>query len=619
VLDGIALLLAGANHSTSKDGKGIAAQVQDGADEFVITGEFDGFTVERAVPRTGAQRLSVSGCDQSGVTANQGFLDAKLGLSRNVLMALLDARPVLSRDPKEQFDTLLKAIKAADLVPTDWLKQQGIKKFLGPGHVDDLIKEHKTVNLRDLNREEKRLQSPIVSTAPNPFEGAGCPPGITTPSQARAAADQRKVELAKLNERRAALEAEQRKVQAQLAGEAEAEPETVSGKPSADQKDYQHTIKTKIPDYEANLRECNRQINQITSRIEELRREEVNLRSSIRQVRDHIEVLDASRKMTDCPTCGQKWPEGMTKKVLAAIQEQQGIVTDAEGNLKTKLREIELLVAQKKEVEQGKTFHDEALERFRGEVKAYEAAQSTRQQMNEVARKEAEARLKEIGGDLAELLVGEGDKPSAIEKAQAKVDNWNEFISRMQAYQGAAAEAEKQESTRQADLRKLTTELRPREDRIVHELENIRDGLVKDHVEPFVERVNRVMAALGQPAMAYELEQGWVSGGRGAASLSGGQTGMCFEAAFRVAVAETTEFPLVLLDNYSPVDEGVQGRLAKLLYESGKQVITTLTSKNREAYEVKFRSFPPDMTGLWVSIDGGVSAVEPLRAEAKAA
>lgn len=606
--DGIALLLAGANHSTSKDGKGIGNQVQDGADEFVLSGVFDGFSVERAVPRSGAQRLSVEGCADPGVLANQAYLNAQLGLPREVLAALLDARAVLSRDAKDQFDTLLKAIRAEELQPTKWLIEQGIKKFLGPGHLADLIKEHRTVKLRDLNREEKRLQSPIACTAANPLEDPQAPK-VKDSREAYAAAQQRKDELAHLNERRAALEAEQRKLQGQLSGEV---PETASGEPAADEKDYQHKLKSRIPDTETNLREANRQINQITTRIETLRREEINLRSAIQQCKDHLEVLEASRKMPECPTCGQKWPEGMKKKVLDSIKAQQETVADAEGNLKLKLHEIDSEAKQKKAVEESKQFHEESLQRYRREVAAYEAASNTRKQLNEVARKEAEHRLGEISGDLAGLLLD-------IEKIQGKVDNWNNFIEALRRYEGAAAEAQKQEGTRQADLRKLTTEAIPRENRIIEELEGIRDGLVENHVKPFVEIVNRYMAALGQPAMAYDLERGWVAGERGADSLSSGQGRACFEFAFRFAVAETAKFPLVLFDLEAPIDEGVQGRLFKLAYESGRQVVMTATTKDRAKVEAKFAGYPDDMLALWVGMEDGVSLVEAVRAEAVAA
>ena len=162
-------------------------------------------------------------------------------------------------------------------------------------------------------------------------------------------------------------------------------------------------------------------------------------------------------------------------------------------------------------------------------------------------------------------------------------------------------------------MQQLAQDQIPQEQQIISELEAIKKDILDARVVEFETYVNGAMKEMGQPEVSFDLASGWMSGGRAATFLSTGQTQVCFEAAYRYALAKTSGVPLLVVDHLAPIDEAIKQRLMKFLYLSGLQVVMAWTAE-----QMPTKPRPPGVDIYWVSVEDGTAVVSRLP-EAKAA
>lgn len=619
LLDAIALLLAGANHRTSDSGQGIGDQVRDGQKGFTLRGTLSlggekEIGVERKAYRASTpQRFTVGGCQQSSKDANQEFLYNLLGVTPEVLKALTDSRTILSRPPNQQLTYLFRATGIAEIVPTEFLVKQRIKTISSPGHLEALIKEHKTVNLRDLNRERDQLkakgQDHPAEAPKNPLEeeryAKAVARGAKTPQDARNL-------LQSVQEELAALQADKAVISGKLSETVEAlqnPAKKTDPKGIIPEDKYLEFRDQTIPKYTENLQRTTKQCRELTNKAATLAQDKANLQAAIASVQAHIETLEQAKNLDTCPTCDRKWPAAKQKQTQKRLDELKETLTASQENLKLLGSQITDIEASWKATEGSRKFNEDGLREMGQQVTAYEAYHQGAQ-----GRTPAEHEFVKSGYEKQLTMLDE-----KIGVKQQAVANWTKLCDEIAQWEGATRVSGQAKGKRDARLKELMQQEIPRENQVIEELEGIRTNLIEKHLEPFEVKLNKVLEELGQPPATYHLENGWMCAGRKAEYLSGGQTDTFFEFAFKLSVAETVGFPLVLLDNLAPIDEMVQGKLLVAAHKSGQQVVLVYTTVKRDLVEQKFAKAGPDVAAYWVSMTDGVSSVEMIKAKEKAA
>lgn len=559
VLDAITYGLLGACHHIAADGKGAQALAFTGRQDFEIEMQFgDGSPALRSIQRKRTpkvhQLLVQGGISHAGPSPLDGqrFILESLGIPHETLLALLDPRPLLGRDAKLQKDILVRVLRGATIEVTEALRAAGVKQILDIEHLDKVHNTLKTVTLRDMRREKKRLEDQQPTVPDWPWLG------WTEERLAAKLATTRK-------EHEAALK---------TVGRLRAKPE--APRPWA----WSTTPRTTAEAVEK--RALVDILQEATAKLEEQRdrhREtigtlEVELIHQDAKEQDAISRTDALRKQKPkkhCDTCQcpiaeqQKTIDAEIGRIEAEYQAAASAASElrAQGDIVVEAdrRLRELVLSNKRD-----------WEALLADLEAYDKATAA------------------LGIDPAALQQQISDAEAAAEDLRAQVERGDKCMAAI-----AVWKRDQEAGYQWARDYNAAKDGIPQVEAAIRDLERIREKILSEGIGPFLETMKGFLAPFGMANVAYDGEQFLVDG-RPATLLSRGQSGMFFEAGFRLAVAKKTGFPLVLLDHDSPISEDYTGPLMKALRAAGAQVIMTWTTSVRPT-----KPTPPGMKRYWLS------------------
>ena len=580
VLHALAYGLLGANCLTAKDGKQAQDMVRQGTETLGITMDIDGWgQVSRT--RNGKQhKLTCPGAQTDSAQANQPLILNHFGVPHETLLALLDSKPLLNRDPAEQKDMLLRILRPATITPSAWLCEAGVRQVLGIEHLGKLIEENKTGRLRDLNRDKKKLEAQAVTAPVWPFAGH-------TEQKIRELLAKRTVE-------REILLQEESRIGALIESD-----KRLLDRPAPsgllDQKSLR-TLRTQLAQVEGELAvnkdEDERNSAVVTAKEQELREAD----RALDILRVAINQSEGVKFEKHCQTCSCP-VENLAKENRAKVAKlvEQGRVLQAKvDSLKSEIQGyrngLDVIRKVRKQL-------DDRCAKETLALRVHSAAAAAQAALEEMEPVESiELRIKQH----TEQLVAKGKERDAaethIEKGRgciAKVDEYNTL-----------SKAVTDHAKRLADI---MDEI-PKVERVIRELEALRERIIAEGIGPFVADMQRFLKPFGLARVEYDWEAGFSVNGLPANRLSRGQGAMFFEAAFKVATAIKTKVPLVALDHDSPVDERYQRELSKgFFFAESLQILQTWTTSEKPTVKPL-----KGVKRLWVSCENGVAGVENL-------
>jgi DNA repair exonuclease SbcCD ATPase subunit len=157
VLRAISLALTGTCHLTDKRGRGFERLIRTGAAESSISLTLDPHGTVQRTRSAKKHKLTLSWADGDKVSDNETRLLDALQLPAETIWAMFDPIPVLERPIEDQRAALLRVLRPAKITVPQSLLDAGIPTISGIEHIESLLKDHKEVTLRDLNREAKSL------------------------------------------------------------------------------------------------------------------------------------------------------------------------------------------------------------------------------------------------------------------------------------------------------------------------------------------------------------------------------------------------------------------------------------------------------------------------------
>jgi len=578
VLDSLAFGLNGRNHWTDARGRGAQRLIRDGADELKITIETSFGTVERVL---GAKQhtLRVPDCPIDGIEARQAILLTKhLQTNAETLESLLDMASILDRPPKDQLKYILKALRPDKIEVSDVLKNAGIGKIDDIEHLLDLIKHRKETVLRDLNREAGDLEASLKV----PVELPVWPLKNTkmTEDDVRQRVKERKAQLQAKRDERAGVQTlinKDHNIQAERAKVSDAE--------EADEKAYQQR-KEMLAKYDKQITVAKERLPEREKTVADLRQQRENL---IEVRADAQGLIKAAAELgAKCPTCDQPWPPAALQKAQKRQEKAKQQLAVAEQAVAEKTKDLQ--VADKELTEARETIGQ--LEELRRvalvQIHRYEVL---------VAGETDEVIALRVADNEKKLAVLDGE----INELVTRVEAGEDAIRKIEAYYAAKTAAEKGKQVHEDRVRDLRSRQIPYEERVLEDLLKIRKTILDKKVATFTKYLNEAMTKMEQPEAQFDLEAGWMALGRPARFLSTGQAKICFEAAYRYALAQVTGVLLIVLDHLAPVDRAVQTALVRFFYKSGIQTIMTWTLEEKPGVgDVKpWPEWPPDIHRYW--------------------
>jgi len=502
ILDAIAYTLAGANHLTTADGKMAQRMVRRGAKSLMVTLDWADWGIIERGREGGKTSLVIPSAQDSNPATNQALLLRHLNVPQETLLALLDAKPLLSRSPAEQKEIMLRVLRPPEIKPTLVLVEAGIRQILSVEHLDKLREEWKTEKLRDLNRELRQLEQAVTAKPPEwPFPGH-------TEAQATEL-------LPKLRAKRDELIAARSRM-------AESKARTMKA------------LDAPLPSLEGLLDDAGVQSLQVRSKDND---EQI---SSLEELSRACQAgIVFIKELPHCKTCS--CPKD--------ARELAGLTAH--------LAQLQKALAAKREEYKAIS---EAMAAHRTAVKVQAAL------AKEPSREGLESKL-------AEAVIHLSDNDLETREIDQRIAKGEGILAQIQAYNRALAAAEAT-AKRQGDLMALEI---PKVQRVIGELDRMREQIVATGAESFLGRMNEFLLPFVFPAIRYDYNQGFLVGDLPADWVSRGEGAMLFEAAFRVAVAHHTGVGLVVFDHDAPVDDINKSLLGRALQSAGVQVIQTWT------------------------------------------
>jgi DNA repair exonuclease SbcCD ATPase subunit len=547
VIDSIAYALVGANQFTAKDGKNAQNLIRLGAENEKITVAL--LTDKADVTRTRTPKsvsLAVSGSNAATVPQNQAIIFERLGIGADALIALLDAKPLLSRTPADQHAILCRLLPPPEINLSQKLVSAGVPKPMGVEHLDKIIKEWKTEKLRDLNRERKQVEAAM--NAPKwPLEGY-----TEEDVAANMAAVMR--DRDRLTGDKAILDTLITKDEKTLAEPKQPVAEADPAKIKALQKQVE-SARAKLAEWQADSKERCEAIDRMGAEV-------IQKRESLGELVHQIEALE---KFPHCETCTCSGAVDAGAKLTVAHLEHKTIneqIVELQRRIKA---HTDTDVAATTAITKAQA----ELRTAELDLRAAEATQKATKATKE-PREATERRLNESRERQAKMLTD----LEALDARLAKGKSFQDQIVKYKTELGACQQAGKR-------FMDLTREQIPVTESIIDELERLRETLLRDHVGGFLADMQKTLDTFQMPGLAYDTEKGFFFNALDANYLSTGQAHMLFEVAFRIAAANRTGLKLVVLDHVAPVDDEHKAKITEALLGSGCQVLMTWTMSEK--------------------------------------
>ena len=527
ILDAITFALLGQNRLTAANGNGSQLMIQSmnghNAKEFVIDLVFNDGLKLSSVKRTRGEKSHavevVAGQDVSAkVDQGKELILRSLGIAEETLLALLDPKPILSRNADDQKETLLRILRPAEFVISEALRAAGVLRIVSIEHLDVVHRDLKEGKLRDLRRDKREYEAKKLEMPVWPFEG-------WTEEQIAKNLATRKAE-------RDTLQREHGELTQKLAM-LDSMPVLPEGA-----RDRLRDQQLRLTELEKDSQTFQADRSAIEQRIAQAKRE-------------FAKIATQEIKRHDCPTC--TCPIDQMRTQQAAERERL-------------LRE--------------RTVAEEDLIRLNVDTEAMQRSlRDTRADVQElqqaIARYDAAAKFTE-GTDRAALAVVLHNVKADLERLTAAVEKGERCMDQIKQYHRDKLQVET-ETKRWLDLAQNKI---PVIEAAIRELEWMREKTLSGGTSELLKHMNEFLGPFHMGQVNYTGDQ-FVVDGKPASALSRGQGGMFFEAAFLVAVAKITGLPLILFDHDAPVSENYVKPLLSSLAKSDCQVILTWTTSQK--------------------------------------
>ena len=567
ILHAVSLLLSGQNPLVNAKGEGLRREIREGEAEFHIACKLDkGLLVEQKVNKD-KNAIGVNG-EFKDVRQQRGRIYGAIGVSDgDLIQTLLDPTPFFTRDEKYQRRTLLQLMSCSELPAPALVQRLGLaESFTSVSQVDVLIKEVKESKVRGLNREIEALQAAIPAAAE--FSQAKLTElrqKIATLRTARDSAIKGQATSDEWGRTLAAIEKE-----IQDAGSA-----LETGNTLQDLLVHEKKNKTGWETEIATLRQNH------TKKMADLtaRRGEASEAGSLSKTTETtLTVIGGMGKkcgvidIFDCPL-----KDADKNQMKKAISQK---LIDEQTKSSALASQVEALNKEAKEIEaQG------------GELnKKIKAADETIADLQRKLDRRAE---------LATRL-------AAHKAAQPKGGDWQKELESASSHLAAAEidakaleDAQGSNSRRAIQVAEVTTKQTQASDLLaaVEELTTLKTKLLEDGSSKFVEIMKGVLSEFGFADVTYSSEPfGFYSEGLLPDQMSGGQR-VVFEAALRLAAAKSSGLNIVALDDANKMNESARNKLAKIMGDSGVQVIICSTTESEP--KAPKGGFPPNMKVFW--------------------
>jgi hypothetical protein len=585
LLTALAYGLLGSCHLTDEAGRGAGAMIREGAENLALAIHVEGWgAVQRKRAVKGGELLCPGGVN---ATAQQAIL-AHFGVPRETLQALLDPLPLLSRTVADQGAMLAKILRPEAITPTAKLIDAGITHIEGIEHLDTLRKTWKEGTLRDFNRQIEETNVAIRAYLdappkwPFPQHTPETLPDLTQLlKKTRIARDKLSSDIGGM---RVIIQADEAKFTIN--------PVAISGLMSDEDLRKSETLvaehKQVLADYHEDWKEAEASIVTITA-------ERRNLMTRDGQIGTELNGLSEEKIEPHCPTCTCE----MAAKQSTIQQRRQSLdlehkqITKNDKSLQAVESEVIAKMDGLKVKSQGRRTQ---LADEQGKLDAHQAAIKAQELMARAESRESiERRLAETKERREKAQANLVSLDTEISQGEACIRLADEYNRKV----AAGKECQRQHSELSIEKRKAEA--------VVAELEGLRRGIVDAGVGAFCKDMETFLKPFGLGPVKYVESIGFIVNGRLARYLSGGQSAVLFEAAFRVATAYKTKVRLVLLDHCAPVDDACKGALIGALLKSGLQTVMTWNRSDRPKQPA-----PPGVRRYWCEARGGVARVEEI-------
>jgi DNA repair exonuclease SbcCD ATPase subunit len=542
-IDALAYALAGANQFTTRDGKQAQALIRLGAEDekiIVAVSTDKGDVTRTRTPKSIS--LAVSGSTAATVPQAQAVIFERLGVGADALLALLDAKPLLSRTPADQHGILCRLLPPPEINLSQRLVSAGVPKPLGVEHLDKIIQTWKDETLRDMKRErgvvEKKMTAPAW-----PLEGYTEEDVVANYTAVMRERDT-------LLGQKAILDALVTQDEATMA-----EPEQPAA--GAPDKKRIEKIHTGLKDDRAKLAEWQ---NDSRVRCEAINRMGIEMAEKSREAAALHKTVTAGVTLPHCPTCTCKVVEApdVSTELQALEDAVDAIQRKIKGHAETDHSSATTIAALQEKIRRAELD-------LRSLEVTEKATKKTREPREATARRLTDSR---------ERQATMAEQKDILDARLAKGKGFQDQIA---TYRAAFTAAQRQ-AQRYMDL---TREQIPATEQIIDELERLRESLLAQHVGGFLADMQKILGTFGMAGLAYDTEKGFFFDALDANYLSTGQAHMLFEVAFRIAAANRTGLKLVVLDHVAPVDDEHKAQITEALLGSGCQVLMTWTMSEK--------------------------------------
>lgn len=579
VLDAIAWGLLGENRLTDGAGKGADAMRMTGSKVTSVRLEIAGWgVVQRDLNKR--QLLALPDRDGGSVAANQAFILERFHVPVETLLAILDPKPFLFRPANEQKEILLKLLRPPKIEPTPPLILAGISEIRGIEHLNALLKSWKEETLRDLNREKRTLQAQKI-------EAPKWPLGERSEDDVRKA-------LQKAREDRETLLRKIAVAQALL--DRDRKSQTEDG-PSGLLSDIEaQNLRKELATIEASVKSWEADVEQLTADYAAARSEAAAAEQRAVEHRQRAAQFTSAKFEPHCETCTCPMEE---RKAIAQAEANKAkkAQDEAQREAEQGWQRTQILDARRKELREKIDAETKKARSMRDGLARHNAAkeQSARRESPETVQ----GRIERTNAELAAYQ-------TRITEAQAVID----ALERDWLAVGGYNEEKRAGEDHARRYISLINERLPSVQRVVDELDRLRQQIMESGAGPFLMDMAGFLAPFGLTAPEYDPESGFRVGGLPAWELSGGEQAAFFEAALRFAAAKRAKFPLIVLDQMAPVDEENRRLLMDGLFRSDCQVIAAWTTTERPK--------PKRMVGVrryWIEAQEGRAVVSDLDLE----
>ena len=570
ILHALAAILCGRNAQTDLRGTGLRDEIMRGKSEFVLSCTMNGgpnsllpLSVERSV--NGEKHLLALNGNFQDVRRNQGALMQQLGVTEDLVLALLDPRLFLDRDETSQRKALLQFMSGGEIKVPPTARKIGINQIASVSHIDSLIKQLKEMRIRELNRENDRLEHSLPPA--QDFD-----PAKLNDLKARLTKLRIDRETAiRQDEARKNYAAELERLQAKVLQVcAEAYPNIHPTRTSAESVSFAKKYVNSA------IGEVGETVGTLTTKVENLRegyqKHQEGISDGQRQLdaaRARAEKLEAQQatagemgeecgviNIFKCPLNTEDRRRGgailqngleLTKKEIKKLEKSLDAL---KKNQEWNQGEVEMAA---KEVKLAET----ELATLKGKLAAIEAAEAEYQR-----HKESGARSQEPGADLKEI---------AEEIASAEIDK------------AVLEDAERLEATRLVQKRKIQANLAEVAElgRAVEELSQLKLDIMARQSGGFVETMRKFLKPFGLGEVELSTEPfGFVCNMASAKQLSGGER-LIFDCAIRVAAAKASGFGVIAVDETTKLGEETRIQLATALSKAKLQCIMVSTTNKK--------------------------------------